>query len=120
MTTALVWFRRDLRLADNAALTHALKTAQRIVPVYIHAPEEDGDWAPGAASRWWLHHSLAALTESLAQRGSRLVIRRGPSLAALRRLIRDTGAITVCFNICMNGATETRSRHRAGPCRRWH
>ena len=98
MTTALVWFRRDLRLADNAALVHALKTANRIVPVYIHAPEEDGDWAPGAASRWWLHHSLAALTESLAQRGSRLVIRCGPSLETLRQLIRDTGATSVCFN----------------------
>ena len=98
MTIALVWFRRDLRLADNAALTHALKTAQRIVPVYLHAPEEDGDWPPGAASRWWLHHSLAALSESLAQCGSRLVIRRGPSLIALRQLIRDTGASSVCFN----------------------
>jgi len=98
MTTALVWFRRDLRLADNAALVHALKTANRIVPVYIHAPEEDGDWAPGAASRWWLHHSLAALTESLAQRGSRLVIRRGPGLETLRQLIRDSGATSVCFN----------------------
>jgi deoxyribodipyrimidine photo-lyase len=98
MTTALVWFRRDLRLADNAALTRALKTASRIVPVYIHAPEEDGDWAPGAASRWWLHHSLMALAESLAQRGSRLVIRRGPSLEALRQLIHDTGASSVCFN----------------------
>ena len=98
MTTAIVWFRRDLRLADNAALTHALRSAQQIVPVYIHAPEEDGDWAAGAASRWWLHHSLAALTESLAQRGSRLVIRRGPSLAALHQLMRDTGATLVCFN----------------------
>jgi len=98
MSTALVWFRRDLRLADNAALLHALSSATRIVPVYIHAPEEDGDWAPGAASRWWLHHSLAALSESLAQRGSRLVLRHGPSLAALRQLIRDTGATTVCFN----------------------
>lgn len=98
MTTALVWFRRDLRLADNAALRHALKSATRIIPVYIHAPEEDGDWAPGAASRWWLHHSLAALTASLAQLGSRLVIRNGPSLVALRQLIHETGATTVCFN----------------------
>jgi deoxyribodipyrimidine photo-lyase len=98
LTTALVWFRRDLRLVDNTALTHALKSAQRIVPVYIHTPQEDGDWAPGAASRWWLHHSLAALSESLVRRGSRLVIRRGPGLVALRQLLRDTGATMVCFN----------------------
>jgi deoxyribodipyrimidine photo-lyase len=98
MTTAMVWFRRDLRLADNAALTHALKHAARFVPVYIHAPEDDGDWPPGAASRWWLHHSLTALAESLAARSSRLIIRRGPSLVALRQLIRETGATLVCFN----------------------
>lgn len=98
MTTALVWFRRDLRLADHAALAYALQHATRLVPVYIHAPEEDGDWAPGAASRWWLHHSLAALAAALAQRGSRLTIRRGPSLDALRALIRETGAGVVCFN----------------------
>ncbi|MFS8086985.1 MAG: cryptochrome/photolyase family protein [Acidobacteriota bacterium] len=98
MTTAIVWFRRDLRLADNTALMHALKSATRIIPVYIHAPGEDGDWQPGAASRWWLHHSLAALAESLATRGCRLVIRHGPSLEALHQLIHDTGASLVCFN----------------------
>jgi len=98
MTTAIIWFRRDLRLADNAALDHALKNADRVLPIYIHSPEDDDDWAPGAASRWWLHHSLAALQESLARRGSRLVIRRSPSLAALRDLIRETGATLVCFN----------------------
>jgi deoxyribodipyrimidine photo-lyase len=110
MTTALVWFRRDLRLTDNAALGHALKTANRIVPVYVHAPEEDGDWAPGAASRWWLHHSLTALSESLAQRGSRLVIRRGPSLKALQQLIRETGASSVCFNRLYEPARLTHDR----------
>ncbi len=98
MSTALVWFRRDLRLADNAALDHALRNATRLIPVYIHAPEDDGDWSPGSASRWWLHHSLARLSESLARRGAQLVIRRGPSLAALRRLVRETRAELLCFN----------------------
>jgi deoxyribodipyrimidine photo-lyase len=98
MTMALVWLRRDLRLTDNPALTRALECANRVVPVYIHAPEEDGDWASGGASRWWLHHSLVALQQSFAVRGAALVVRRGPSLAALMDLIRKTGAQCVCWS----------------------
>ena len=97
MTTAVLWFRRDLRLADNPALHAALETG-RVIPVYIHAPEEEGHSAPGAASRWWLHHSLAALDKSLQALGSRLVIRRGPALAALQTLVAETGATAVFWN----------------------
>ncbi len=96
--TALVWFRRDLRLTDNPALQAALDSGARIVPVYIHAPEEEAPWAPGAASRWWLHQSLAALELSLQRHGSRLVIRRGPTLPALQALVAATGAEAVYWN----------------------
>ncbi len=59
--TTLVWFRQDLRLADNPALQAAVKRGEPIIPVYLWAPEDEGDWPPGAASRWWLHQSLIAL-----------------------------------------------------------
>ena len=72
MSTAVVWFRRDLRLDDNPALERALQRHERVLPVYVHAPHEEAPWAPGAASRWWLHHSLAALAADLAVRGSTL------------------------------------------------
>jgi len=99
MRVALVWFRRDLRLADNAALRHALDAAERVVPAYIHAPDETRAWSPGAASRWWLHHSLAALDAQLRERGSRLVIRQAKSeLDGLRTLARETGATRICWN----------------------
>jgi deoxyribodipyrimidine photo-lyase len=99
MKVALVWFRRDLRIADNAALAHALDAAERVVPVYVHMPNGFHAWSPGAASRWWLHHSLAALDAALAKRGSRLVIRRaGSELAGLRALIKETGTTLVCWN----------------------
>ena len=98
MTTALLWFRRDLRLADNPALQAALAHAEQLIPVYIHAPEEEAPWEPGAASRWWLHHSLDALDRRLRAAGSRLIIRLGPSLPALRRLIADTEATHVYWN----------------------
>ena len=50
MSTAIVWFRRDLRLADNPALNAALQRHARIVPLHVHAPHEEAPWAPGAAS----------------------------------------------------------------------
>ncbi|CAG0966997.1 partial Deoxyribodipyrimidine photo-lyase, partial [Anaerolineae bacterium] len=98
MATAILWFRRDLRLADNPALSQSLQAADKVIPVYIHAPEEDGAWADGSASRWWLRHSLIALDESLRRLGSRLLVRRGPSLQVLRQLIRETGAGQVYWN----------------------
>ena len=94
----LVWFRLDLRLADNPAVKAAVARGGSVIPVFIWAPDEDGAWPPGAASRWWLHQSLRALDASLRQRGSRLVIRRGPSLDALRAIIAETGADAVFWN----------------------
>ncbi|WP_116808118.1 cryptochrome/photolyase family protein [Steroidobacter cummioxidans] len=96
--TAIVWFRRDLRLTDNPALRHALEHAEKIVPLYVYAPDEERPWEPGAASRWWLHHSLSALDAGLRKIGSRLIVQKGPSATTLRRCIRDTGATLVCWN----------------------
>jgi len=96
--TAIVWFRRDFRLADNPALTAAAESDHSILPVYIHDPEAEGDWAPGSASQWWLHYSLQALASALAQRGLSLAIRRGPAWDALCELIAETGAEAVHWN----------------------
>ncbi len=95
---SIVWFRNDLRLGDNAALQTALRSGGAVIPLFIHAPEEEEPWAPRAASRWWLHQSLLALDVALKRRGSRLVIRRGPSLEALRSLARETGASAVYWS----------------------
>ncbi len=97
METTLVWLGRDLRLADNPALIEAA-AAGLVVPVYVWSPEEDGDWAPGAASRWWLHHSLASLDRDLRKRGSRLIIKRGPAAQALATAARECGAGAVAWN----------------------
>ncbi len=94
----IVWFRRDLRVEDNPALTVAIERGAPVLPVYLYAPEEEGDWAPGGASRWWLHHALASLREALDGLGLPLVLRRGPSLEALRELVEETGANTVVWN----------------------
>lgn len=98
--TALVWFRRDLRLNDNPALCAALEQCERVIPVYIHAPEEETPWIPGAASRWWLHHSLHALRQSLQEVGSELIILPGPSQLRLLAIARQTGASQLFWNRC--------------------
>jgi deoxyribodipyrimidine photo-lyase len=90
----ILWFRRDLRLADNPALAHAVKTGRPILPVYIL----DQAFEIGAASLWWLDKSLRALDASLQAIGSRLILRRGDGEAELRRLIDESGAGAVFMN----------------------
>ncbi len=104
MSTALVWLRRDLRLADHPALAAACAAHERVLPVYIHAPEEEGTWAPGAASRWWLHRSLQALGQALCERGGRLHLAAGESLEQLDRLVSQTGASAVYWTRCYEPA----------------
>ena len=109
-STAIVWLRRDLRLRDNPALYYAFQRHATVIPVFIWAPEDDGSWPPGGAQRWWLHHSLTALSDAFAQRGTRLVVRRGASLAVLRALIEETGASTVFWNTEYEPAGRERDR----------
>jgi len=95
----ILWFRKDLRLADNTALAEAIALGVPIIPVFIWAPSEAGNWAPGGASRWWLHQALASLGETLECLGSPLILRQATSsLDALRDLIRETGAGQVFWN----------------------
>jgi deoxyribodipyrimidine photo-lyase len=94
----LLWFRQDLRLADNPALLAAVRHGGPVIPVYVWSSEEEGRWPPGAASRWWLHQSLDRLGASLRRCGSRLILRRGPTLEALRGLIADSGAVAIYWN----------------------
>jgi len=92
MSIGLVWFRQDLRLADNEALEAAARSCEAVIPVYVWCREDEGDWPPGAASRWWIHESLARLAEALRAKGSLLVLRQGPATEALPALARETGA----------------------------
>lgn len=97
--STLVWFRQDLRVADNPALAAAIELGAPIVPVYIFAPEEEGAWPPGGASRWWLKHSLAALDGDLRRASARLITRRGAdSLAEILTLAHECGATRVLWN----------------------
>jgi deoxyribodipyrimidine photo-lyase len=89
------WVRQDLRLCDNAALSAALATGAPVLPVFVLDDDSAGAWAPGGASRWWLHGSLAALSAALAARGAPLVLRRGDSRKVIPALAEETGAQAV-------------------------
>ncbi|MCU0787817.1 MAG: DNA photolyase family protein [Verrucomicrobia bacterium] len=110
MKPTILWFRQDLRLADNPALAAALQRGSPVLPVFIWAPDEDTDWPPGGASRWWLHQSLISLQRDLETLGSRLIIRSGPTLQTLHQLCRDTGAPAVVWNRRYEPAIMTRDR----------
>jgi deoxyribodipyrimidine photo-lyase len=92
----IVWFRQDLRLADNPALAEAVMRGQPVVPVYIF--DDAGAWRLGGASRWWLHHSLSSLAADLETLGAPLILRRGDTAAEIKRLIDETQASAVFWN----------------------
>jgi len=97
-STALLWFRRDLRLHDNPALVNALQAFDQVLPVYIHAPDEEAPWQPGAASNWWLHNSLLALQSSLQKHHADLLIMQGDSLSVIQQLVDEYDIRGVFWN----------------------
>ena len=97
-SATIVWFRQDLRLQDNPALTAAMQRGAPVVPVYILDDAGEGRWPAGGASRWWLHQSLAALDGALRERGSSLILAQGESGEVLHGLLETTGATALYWN----------------------
>jgi deoxyribodipyrimidine photo-lyase len=92
---AILWFRDDLRLTDHAALHAAIQTGRPVLPLFILDDDAAGAWALGGASRWWLHHSLQALQQSLSTLGVALTLRRGSSVAIVTEIAEQTSAAEV-------------------------
>lgn len=94
----IVWFRDDLRIADNPALDRALELGNPIIPVYI-LDEQSPELRPlGSATKWWLHHSLTRLHAELKNLGATLILRRGAADTIIREIARDTSAGAVVWN----------------------
>ncbi len=96
MAATLVWLRQDLRLHDHPALHAAVARGAPLVLIYIL--ETEGPWRPGAALRYWLHQSLAALAADLQRHGQDLVLLRGDARVELARLREACGADALYFN----------------------
>lgn len=101
---SLVWFRDDLRLADNPALRAAIDRGEPVIALYVLDEESPGIRPLGGAARWWLHHSLASLDERLRERGGALVLRRGAAGHVVREAVADVGAGAVFWNRRYGGA----------------
>lgn len=95
---SIVWFRDDLRLADNPALRAAIDRDEPIIALFVLDEESDGIRPLGGAARWWLHHSLTSLAERLHEKGATLVLRRGAADGIVRQLATDAGAGAVFWN----------------------
>jgi deoxyribodipyrimidine photo-lyase len=102
----IVWFRQDLRLADNPALSAAAASGRPLVALYIW----DESIETGGAARWWLHGSLEALGAALHKVGMPLVLRRGVAARELDRVMAETGADSVYWNRCYEPAAIRRDR----------
>src|SRR5215210_918858 len=98
MGTAIVWFRRDVRVHDHPALTAAHRGADQVVPVFVLDPRLlDGGRFPSPNRAWFLLASLRELRAALRARGADLVVRAGRPEEVLPRLARETGADAVHF-----------------------
>ncbi len=92
---AILWLRNDLRLSDNAALAAAAQHEQLLI---IYILEDVEDWPMGGASRWWLHHSLAALQGDLKEKNQELLFYRGNAETCILSLIKELGIGAVYWN----------------------
>ena len=96
-TLNIVWFRQDLRLEDNPALSKAAENNARILPIYILDDENAESWSMGEASRWWLHKSLESLNKSLDENLHFFI---GKADEIIPDLIEKTNATGVYWNRC--------------------
>lgn len=110
MGTAIVWFRRDLRVHDHPALLAAREGADRLVPLFcLDDRLLRGRHTSGARTAFLLE-CLRDLDESLARLGTRLVVRHGPPERELVGLVRDTGATAVHFSADVSPYAHARGR----------
>ncbi|CAM5470696.1 deoxyribodipyrimidine photo-lyase [Mycolicibacterium aubagnense] len=103
----IVWFRDDIRLCDNPALTAAANCGHRIICVFVHDEESEGVRPLGGAARWWLHGALKELDDALRALGGRLCVHKGVASTVMPQLAADSNAAAVYWNR-RYGAVERR------------
>lgn len=96
--TAIHWFRRDLRITDNTALSACAAAAETVIPVYVRSGWQHAHRWTGPHRQEFLCGSLQALQGNLAAIGGRLIVRQGDPVEELVRLAGETGAEAVYFN----------------------
>ncbi len=101
----ILWFRRDLRLDDHPMLSAAAATGRPLIPVFIADASVTN---LGAAARWRMGEAVASFAQRLQDKGSRLILRRGPALPLLMDLLRESGAAGVWWTRLYDPTTRDR------------
>lgn len=96
--TALVWFRRDLRDDDHAALSRALREAQRVYCAFVFDPDLLAGLPPDDRRVDFIHRSLVELDRALRGKGGGLIVRHGRPSEEIPRLAAEVGAAAVYVN----------------------
>ena len=109
---SIIWFRRDLRLADNPALSAGLERGE-VVPVFVIDPKLLQSERVSEKRIAWLVANLRALDVSLRERGAQLIVRRGDPAKVLWQLAQDTHSTQVLFNLDVTPYARTRDRRVA-------
>ncbi len=120
LTTAVVWFRRDLRLADNPAWSAASQAADRLLALFVLDPAVLD--TAGDRRRDLLLAHLGALDARLRDRGGALLVRRGRPFEVVPEVARAVGAASVHVNGDTSGAAQRRDeavRAALGPEVAW-
>jgi deoxyribodipyrimidine photo-lyase len=94
----ILWFRDDLRLADNPALDAAARSGRPILSLFIYDQVSPDIRKLGGAARWWLHGSLHALKTDLEAKGGSLLIFKGAAEKLLPEIIKTVGAKAIFWN----------------------
>ncbi len=109
-TNGIYWVRQDLRLADNPALVAALEESQNVYIIYVL--EQDKEIRErGAASKWWLYHSLKSLSEDIALRGGTLTIRQGIAKNVIPAFLDEVKGEAIFWNRCYEPEMIDRDKH---------
>ena len=96
--TAIFWFRRDLRLEDNTALTNALNQHQKVIPVFIFDTNILEELPRDDARVTFIYERLKNLDKQLKEYNSGLEVRHGSPQNIWRKLIREFKPDAVYFN----------------------
>lgn len=96
---SICWLRRDLRLEDNAALYHALKSGNQVLLLFIFdttilAQLEDKDDARVS----FIHQQLTSLNQQLLNHGSSLLVKHGNPLTVWTELVQQYSIKSVYIN----------------------
>jgi deoxyribodipyrimidine photo-lyase len=104
----IIWHYRDLRIEDNPALTKASKG--KVIPIYIHSPQEEGKWKSGSASNWWLHHSLKDLQLQYKKLGIHLVIKEGLASKVIEEIMSEISIEGIYWNLRYEPSLQKRDK----------